>query len=250
MGERQQTNGDAFPRGERLLCAIWGLALLLAAGQPLAAAPVFVAVAPFVAFDPQAAAAQRGNPPGELIERTLAIVGNQVITLSDVRTAMALGLVPPSKEADPVVGATERLVDRLLVLREVQRYAPPEPTEANVEEQVSAVRGRFATPALLAQALEAGGFTEVSVRAWMRDDLRIASYLNQRFAAAGVPGDEEVASYFAAHRDEFDRSQTTLEAATPIIRERVSSERRSELIDDWIADLRRRTPVLELWKVP
>lgn len=209
----------------------------------------FVTSVSFVSFVPLASAASQGRA-SELIERTLAIVANQVITLSDVRTAMALGLVPPSTDANPVNGATERLVDRLLVLREVQRYAPPEPPDVRVEEQLAAARGRFATPALYTQALEAGGFTEASVRAWVRDDLRIASYLSQRFAAAVVPGDEDVAAYFAAHREEFDRSQTTFETAAPSIRERLSSERRNELIDDWIADLRRRTPVVELWKVP
>jgi hypothetical protein len=205
-----------------------------------------VAFASVVAFVPRTSEAQGA---GELIERTMAIVGNQVITLSDVRTAVALGLIAVSKDPDTISPATERLVDRLLILREVQRYAPPEPSDARIEEQLAAVRGRFATPALLAQALEAGGFTESGIRAWVRDDLRIASYLSQRFAAAVVPGDEEVTAYFTAHRDEFDRTQTLFESAAPIIRERLSAERRAELIDDWIADLRRRTPVAELWRL-
>ena len=178
----------------------------------------------------------------------MAIVGNQVITLSDVRTALALGLIPGSPEPASIDRATERLVERLLVLREVQRYAPPEPPDPQIEERLAAVRARFATPALLAQALDEGGFTDASVRAWVRDDLRIASYLSQRFAAATVPGDEEVNAYYASHRAEFDRANLSFEAAAPVIRDRLSGERRTELIDDWVADLRRRTPVVELWK--
>ena len=45
---------------------------------------------------------------GELIERTLAIVGGQAITLSDVRTALALGLVESPAAGDPVPAATTR----------------------------------------------------------------------------------------------------------------------------------------------
>jgi hypothetical protein len=201
----------------------------------------------FVSFVPRASEASQGQGT-ELIERTMAIVGNQVITLSDVRTAVALGLIPASKDGDPISAATERLIDRLLVLREVQRYAPPEPPDAQIEERLASLRARFATPALLTQTLEAGGFTETSVRAWVRDDLRIESYLGQRFAAAVVPGDDEVSAYFSSHREEFDPIQTGFEAAAPIIRERLSRERRNELINDWIADLRRRTAVVELWK--
>ena len=62
----------------------------------------------------------------ELVERTLAIVGRAAITLSDVRTAMALGLVDTNDEAT----AIEALVQRALVLQEVDRYAPPEPGNA------------------------------------------------------------------------------------------------------------------------
>jgi len=53
-----------------------------------------------------------------LVERTVAIVGGAVITLSDVRTALALGLVESSgPDAERV--ATTRLIDRWLVLHEV-----------------------------------------------------------------------------------------------------------------------------------
>jgi hypothetical protein len=144
---------------------------------------------------------------GALIERTLAIVGGQALTLSDVQTARALKLVDP---ADDVNAATERLVDRALVLREVDRYAPPEPDEAAIQEQLNRVRSRISMEEF-DRVLAAGGFTEARLRAWLRDDLRIAAYLNQRFASAGP-------------------------------------QNRADLIADWIADLRRRTTIVELWK--
>jgi phosphoserine phosphatase len=75
--------------------------------------------------------------------------------------------------------------------------------------------------------LTAEGFSEARLRAWMRDDLRIAAYLEQRFAAT---------------------ADLTVEQVAPELRERLSAERRAGLIADWIADLRRRTPVVELWK--
>jgi hypothetical protein len=211
--------------------------------QTAAARLSFVSFVTFVSFVPLASAASQGK--SELIERTMAIVGNQVITLSDVRTALALGLTPASTDRDPISTATRRLVDRLLVLREVQRYAPPEPPEAQIDQELTRVRERFASPGSLTEALEEGGFSEAGVRAWVRDDLRIASYLSQRFAAVVVPADDEVASYYASHRQEF--AEATFEAAAPLIRERLTAERRAELIDDWIADLHRRTVVVELW---
>jgi hypothetical protein len=185
---------------------------------------------------------------GELIERTLAIVGGQAITLIDVRSAIALGLVESPAAGDPVPSATKLLIDRLLVLREVQRYAPPEPSDAAIDERVRAVTSRFANDDAFRAALASGAFTEARLRAWARDDLRIAAYLAQRFTAAGVPNEEDVAAYYASRRADFEKSGTTFEEAAPRIREQLAAARRTELIADWVADLRRRTPVVELVK--
>jgi hypothetical protein len=184
---------------------------------------------------------------GELIERTLAIVGGQVITLTDVRTAVALGLVDTGSDQS-IDAAAGRLIDRLLVLREVQRYLPPEPEEGQIDAAVDRIRGRFSSAAQFTATLELGGFNDVRLRAWLRDDVRIAAYLGQRFAAVGVPTDEDVGAYYAAHRDQFSGQGQSVEAVSAVIRERLSAERRTQLIADWVQDLRRRTTIVELWK--
>ena len=204
---------------------------------------IVLAIAPVV-LAPGRAYAQSG----ELIERTMAIVGGQVITLSDVRTVMAVGLIDPARGAS-IDAATEQLVERLLVLREVQRYLPPEPSDAQIDAELETIRQRV-PPSELTAALNAGGFSEARLRAWLRDDVRIAAYLGQRFAAVGVPSDEDVRAYYTAHRDEFDRKQQSFDAAANDIRNRLSGERRAQLITDWVQDLRRRTTVVELWKAP
>ena len=52
----------------------------------------------------------------ELIERTLALVGGQPITLNDARAAMTLGLITVPTSGDRVAAAAAELVDRELVL--------------------------------------------------------------------------------------------------------------------------------------
>lgn len=197
-----------------------------------------VALAIVVLMPAMASAAQ-----GVLLDRTLAIVGGEAITLADVQTARALELIDERDTA----AATERLITRTLMLREVERYAPAEPAPAAVDTRVAELAARLPGDRL-AQVLEAGGFTDARLRAWIRNDLRIAAYLAQRFAAVGTPSEEEVSTYYRAHREEFDRRAQTFEQAAPEIRERLAVERRQNLIADWVADLRRRTPVIELWK--
>lgn len=184
-------------------------------------------------------------PRGELIERTLAIVGTQVITLSDARAALRLGLVEAAAAADPV-SVTQLLVDRELILREVQRYAPPPPSESAVDARLDDIRKRLPGPNELARVMEEAGFTEARLRAWLRDDLRTVAYLAQRFASASTPTDSEISALFAQQRADFDRAGTTFEQAAPILRERLVRSRRRELIADWVSDLRRRTDVVIL----
>jgi hypothetical protein len=184
-----------------------------------------------------------GQP--ELLDRTLALVGGQPITLSDARAAVALGLIEDAKNS--LADVTARLVDRELVLREVQRYAPPAPAETAVEARLAEVRKRLADS--LTRVLAVHGFSEARLRAWIRDDLRTQAYLAQRFASASLPSDAEVAAAYARQRVEFDKSGVSFEQAAPIIRQRLIDERRRELIVDWVADLRRRTDVVIIEQV-
>lgn len=185
----------------------------------------------------------------EIIDRTLALVAGQPITLSDVRAAMALGLVEANAAApDAVADVTRQLIDRELILREVQRYAPASPGDAAVDARIDDIRKRFADARAFDRALDINGFTEARLRAWVRDDLRTQAYLAQRFVAASLPTDGEIAQAYARTRAEFDRQGLTFEQAAPIVRDRIVAARRRELIADWQSDLRRRTDVVLLQK--
>ena len=144
----------------------------------------------------------------DVLDRTLALVGGQAITLSDVRAAIELSLIEGGTAN--IAEMTTRLVDRELILREVQRYAPPAPPDSAIEARLGEITKRFASPAALMKVLETHAFSESRLRAWVRDDLRTEGYLAQRFASAGTP------------------------------------ERRRELVVDWLSDLRRRTDVVIL----
>jgi hypothetical protein len=180
-----------------------------------------------------------------LVERTVDVVGGTAITLSDVQTALALGLVEgagPEAEAEGVA----RLIERWLILHEVARFAPPEPAEADVAARLAAVAARAGSPEALAARLARGGFTAGRLAAWMRDDLRIAAYLDQRFATAGVASEADVAEYAAAHAADLEAAGVTVAERPRVARERLQMERRRELITDWLAELRRRTVVVEI----
>ena len=147
----------------------------------------------------------------ETIDRVLAVAGGQIILLSDVTAALDLGLVSADGAADRVGAALAKLISRNLVLVEATRYAPPEPADADVEKELASVRGRFPSAAAFDAVFARSGLTDVQLRLILRENLRIRAYIAQRFTGA---------------EDEA---------------------RRLMLIDEWVAGLRQRSDVVDLY---
>jgi len=145
----------------------------------------------------------------ETIDRVLAVVAGQLITLTDVTAATDLGLQSADGAADPVRAVLSKLIDRELVLAEVDRYAPAEPTAEAVDREVQRVRQRFSSPEAFDSALARSGIDEAHLRETLRQDLRMRAYLDQRFS--------------------------------------VSPDQRLNAINDWMSGLRRRGGVIDLY---
>src|SRR5918993_3602047 len=82
----------------------------------------------------------------ELLDRVLARVNEEPITLTDARAAIALGMIEQTQGVDPLVSAVPQLIERRLVLTEVARFAPPEPDIASLNGQVNAIKARVGSP--------------------------------------------------------------------------------------------------------
>jgi len=191
------------------------------------------------------------RPGAQIIDRVLAVVVGEPITLSDVMAALRFGLVPAATgTGDRDQAALNALIERQLQLIEVNRYVPPEPSDADIEARLEQVRARFENQAALERAMKDTGVTPTLLRARVRDDLRIETYLQQRFGASYQPGEEEVARYYRSHESEFVRNGVLRPYAEvrEEARTRLIDDRSTSLVRDWIAGLRRRTDVTILPK--
>lgn len=146
----------------------------------------------------------------DTIDRLVAVVGGQPITLSEVNAALQFGLVDvPPNAPDRVRAALDQLVQRSLILSEVDRYQPPEPEPVEITIRMDQLEQRAGSVQAFDRALAVTGTTRDELRRFIRDDLRISTYLNQRF------GD------------------------TP---------ERAKAIADWVAELRRRAEITVLYR--
>jgi hypothetical protein len=186
----------------------------------------------------------------EIIDRVLAVAAGNLIMLSDVTAARELGLLSAGEAPDPLREILSRLIDRALVLAEVDRYAPPEPDAAAVDRAVESVRARFATPEALAAALARVGISETHVRETLRGDLRIRAYLEQRFTVA-QPGDEELSRYYRDNPQLFTSNGqlASFAEAREAVMQLAVAARRDVLANDWIASLRRRADLVDLYAI-
>ncbi len=171
----------------------------------------------------------------QVIDRVLATVDGHVITLSDVRAVRALGLLHPPPAAERPRPYLEALIERVLVLEEVERYQPPEPDPAAVERGVEAVRTAHAST--YATVLTNFGLEESFIRQWVRNDLRIEAYVAQRFAGVLEPGEDDLEAYRRTHPASGQPPDEEH------LRMAVVAERRAALVREWIDALRARAEI-------
>lgn len=181
----------------------------------------------------------------EVIDRVLAIVNGHLITLSDVSRVVELGLANTGRITDATDVVLSQLIDRRLVLDEVERYAPPEPAQAAIAERMIAIQQQLSGPPGLEERLAALGVDQSWLEQWVRDDLRIHAYIEQRCSGAMEATDDEIENYLREHTGDFVRNGQPLPAgeAQAIARERVMAARRQALTIDWLEGLRKRAEI-------
>jgi hypothetical protein len=201
---------------------------------------------------PPAKAGSYGRLPSaqELLDRVIARVNGEPITLTDARAAITLGIVDEIQGVDPIVAALPQLVERRLVLAEVARFAPPEPDITALNGQVNAIKARVGSPERLAALESSTGVGDTQIREIARDDLRIRAYLNQRFGSSVQATDEDAAAYYQAHLEEFrvNGELTPFAQAEPVARQKAAAERRAAIIFQWMRELRQRADVVEMYR--
>ena len=141
------------------------------------------------------------------LDRILAVVDGHVIMRSDVRAFLELGLVSDPDGPGQEEAVLARLIQRRVVLDQVDRFVVGEPDAALVDERLDRLRRALAGPADLERILARTGLTLDDLRQILADDLRREAYLRDRFRSVAV-------------------------------------ERRARAIDDWMSGLLERARVI------
>jgi len=185
-------------------------------------------------------------PPvqSHVLDRMVAVVNGDVVTLSDLRAARSLKLISGA-DAMTDEQLLDALIERRLTVAEVAKYTPAEPPAADVDARRKNWEAALPRGTTAAAALASAGMRDAALTAWFRDDLRLAAYLDQRFTAAAQPTRQQAMAYFQEHAADFAVNGATPEFASvePEVRRRVAAERRATRIADWISALKQRAEI-------
>ena len=117
------------------------------------------------------------------LDRILAIVDGQILMHSDVRAFIDLGLVDipagPSQEVEVLTW----LIERRVVLDQVDRFVVAEPDPGAVDRRFDLVRSQLPGDTELEVILDRVGLTSDDLRQLVADDIRRDAYLADRFQA-------------------------------------------------------------------
>jgi hypothetical protein len=181
----------------------------------------------------------------EVIDRILATVGGGLVLQTDAVAAVRLGFVQVPANQEPLQWTLDRLIERRLMLMEVDRFGPPEPPLAEVDRRLQQIDERIGSGERLDAILRETGLSVDQLRLYVRDDLRIDAYIQQRFGSTFQPTEEDIVAYYREHPSEFTRDGKLLPFADVRAQARsaVVAQLRAAAVRDWVSGLRRRTEV-------
>jgi hypothetical protein len=167
----------------------------------------------------------------QVVDRIVAVVGTQIITLSDIRIEKTMREIlgePPPKDERHLL---DELIDQRLIRAELDQYPGAKPTEAELDEQFGLIKDFRGLPA-------------ESVREAVRERLRIQRFFSERFGRFTSVSDGEIQKYYDEVFVPTARSGG-LSAIPPLndvrenIRRRVVDEKTTADVRRWLDHARR-----------
>lgn len=135
--------------------------------------------------------------------------------------------------------AASRLIDQSLIQREIDVGEYRTATEADAEQLLEKTqKDRHQSPALFASVLDKYGLTREQLKGYLRWQLTVLRFIDERFRPAVLVTDEEVEQYYRDHASEFRDASTgqarTLDEARQDVRNTLTEQRVNKQFETWL----------------
>jgi hypothetical protein len=190
--------------------------------------------------------------PGETLDRIAARVGNDAITESSLRRHLRMEAFFASHSPD--LGpesrrkAAERLIDQILIRRELElnRFAPP--SSAEVDAQVAELmKTRNEDSAALNRSLEGYGFALEDLRNEIQYQIMLLRFVDFRFNAGVLVTDAEIQDAYekevVPEAKQRNAKPPSAEDARAAILKLLTYRKTTTALEQWLAQARQQVKI-------
>ena len=181
-----------------------------------------------------------------LVDRILAVVNRQPITLSDLNRYQAFTALNDGKknwEAPPSPSPTvlQQLIDRKLLLEEAEKFEVGLPRTADLLEAEDHLAKRFANSQEFQNTLLRWGLDQNSLQHEIQDHLTVQRFVDQRITFFVIIPPAEIQRYYETHREEYKEKH--LEEALTQITKQLTDLKAREKLENYLKKLREKANI-------
>ncbi len=183
------------------------------------------------------------------VDRIAAVVDRQVLTVSEVSQMVEIRFFPRTgaNEDEYRSAVLDALIAQALRFRDVERFGAQDVPRDSIEARLQEIQRRFASPAEFDAALVRAELTLDEVRALIKRQLQVETYIQERFAPVVFISNEEIETYYSGtwsrERRERGLSVPPLAEVREEIRTLLRGARLQQDIEKWTSRLRQRVNV-------
>jgi peptidyl-prolyl cis-trans isomerase SurA len=176
----------------------------------------------------------------ELVDRVVAAVNNEVITLSELQQAVAFNAALGGKGSGSRLEreTLEGIINRRLLLQEAYRLKVAEVSEQDIAAELGRFRQRLGTEAAFREFLARTKMTEAQLEKLLDERLLVERFVEKKIGLFARVNRDEVQAYFREHPDEF-KDKRFAEVQKQITA-RLSEQKVNQLLDQYVDELRSR----------
>ncbi len=189
----------------------------------------------------------------ETVDRVVAVVGDEVITLTDLRWQIALHNYPqPTTEAQKhqlYRDVLDQLINQHLIARDISKTPFIEVSEDELNKFFEDYVQRFGSREKLGERLRELGMTETDLRRILRRELAVNKFIELRFEPFVIILPDDIQDYY---RGEYvpelkkkDLPVPDLSVVRETIRQILTVRRTTAQLEDWVQNARSRAQIRE-----
>jgi hypothetical protein len=187
----------------------------------------------------------------DIIDRIAIIVGNQVITQSQIDQEIRITAFLNREKLDVSAAARKeaasRLIEQALVKREMDLSHYPLPQAGEASAALAGVKATYPNEADFAAALESYGISEADLTQRLLWQFTLLRFIDYRFRPGIQIPDADVQTYYRKQASGWEQQGVkpipSLEDSRDQIEEILTQKRIDQALDQWLADARKQVAV-------